>query len=152
MRFGFKFGFGGGEEFTLTNCYPSLTQLTDGGYGYDLAQVITGALTPDTTANGIPIYSASFYDNGDFFMSFGVAGTTQLFADIEETNEIKLIIKSFGTEHVELHWNTTNLRYEGINTTLATATALRVGTKVCFGDIVIPDKLIDIDFGILEVV
>ncbi len=152
MRFGFGFGFGGGEAFTLTNCYPSLTQLTDGGYGYDLAQVITGALNPDTTANGIPIYSASFYDNGDFFMSFGVAGTTQLFADVEETNEIKLIIKSFGSKNVELYWSTTNLRYEGINIELATATALRIGTKVCFGDIAIPDKLIDIDFAELETV
>lgn len=135
-------GIGG---ISYTNCYPSLTQLTDGGYGLDAAQVISGLLLPDTTADGTLIYSASFYSNGDFIMSFGALGNEQL------TNVLQ-IIKEFNEGHIELFWNATNNRYEGTNLTLATELILLLGTEVCFADIAIPDLLIDIDFFELETV
>lgn len=132
------YGYGTGL-FESTNCYPTLVQLTDGGYGYDEAQATPGSITPDTTSDGTNIYSASIYSDGSFIMSFGVAGITQL------TNTL-LIIKDFSNDHVELTWNSTNLRYEGTNLSLATTVIAQLGTKVCFADIAIPDLLIDLDF------
>ena len=130
FHFGSSAGRAGASDTTPTNCYNPLVQLTDGGYGYDESQVITGSITPTSASDGTHIYKSSFYTaDGSFIFAYGVAGNEQL------TNNTLIIYSYDDVDHVELTWDSTELYYIGYNTELANLMALEVGNNVCFSGI-----------------
>ena len=76
MRFGFNFGIGGGTKFQ-TNIHVFIIGTILNVNGYILNSI--GAITPNATFEGEDIYQATWdIVTGEFVISFGAAGTTEI--------------------------------------------------------------------------
>ena len=136
---------GGGLSFT--NCWTPLIQLADGGYGHDDAQAEdNGTLIPNTTSDGVLIYSFRFYDNGNWFLQFGADGKQQ----IPNASEGVLRFSLKNNEHILLAWNDVTLAYEGFDIDTATELKTMVGEEVCVVAAFVPTLLIYYNFAELE--
>ena len=149
MPFLHHYGYGGffagfGSASGPTNCWTTLIQLPDGGYGHDDGQIEpNGELIPQHTSDGILIYSMRFYSTGEFYMEFGDAGEKHI------ENADNTIVEFFvaSSESVLLAWNETNLRYEGFDVNTASAIKAHLGEEVCMRALAVPIVLIHYDYG-----